>query len=54
MTIQKNKSGFSLIELMTVVAIVGILTGIAIPQFQTYIDRVKNLQTIPIDDDYLD
>ncbi|CAH9019398.1 type IV pilin protein [Candidatus Nitrosacidococcus sp. I8] len=53
MTIRKTNSGFSLIELMTVVAIVGVLTGIAVPQFQPYLDRIKNLQTIPIDDNYL-
>jgi len=38
----KNKSkGFSLIEILIVVAIVGILAGIAFPSYQTHIIRSK-------------
>lgn len=40
----RNKKGFSLVELMVVVAIIGILSTIAIPQINKYMARARQTE----------
>jgi prepilin-type N-terminal cleavage/methylation domain-containing protein len=42
----RSTAGFSLIELMIVVAIVGILAAVAIPSFRTYIQKSKTAEAV--------
>jgi type IV pilus assembly protein PilA len=48
----KKLTGFSLIELMVVVAIVGILSVIAIPNYKSYSKRARFAEVISVTEPY--
>ncbi|GAB3753551.1 pilin [Lysobacter olei] len=45
---KKNMQGFTLIELMIVIAILGILIAIALPAYQDYSIRTKNSECLNV------
>jgi type IV pilus assembly protein PilA len=44
--IRENRSGFTLVELMIVVAIIGILAAVAIPAFTKYVRRARTTEAV--------
>lgn len=45
-SMKSDKNGFTLIEVVVVICIIGILTAIAIPTFSGYRERAKNANAL--------
>ena len=50
----KNNKGFSLVELIVVIAIMAILVGVAVPVFSSYVEKSAKEKDIALVDEMAD